>query len=198
MRLLLVRHGESEWNAARRLQGQADIALSERGREQARRLRPLIEGLAPDLCVSSDLARAAETARLLGAERARLTPALREIDVGRWTGEAIAEIVSREPEAYAGWRAGTHAPEGGETWAAFRARAAQAVAAAAQGRRHLLVVCHGGVIRALLDHFLALAPARIVPVGPASLTALRLDGAGAARLELFNFTPGQPDLAAPD
>lgn len=198
MRLLLVRHGESEWNAARRLQGQADIALSERGREQARRLRPVIKGLEPDRCLSSDLRRAAETASLLGAEGASFTPELREIDVGCWTGQAIADIVAREPEAYAGWRAGTHAPEGGESWAAFRARAARAVEEAAQGCRHLLVVCHGGVIRALLEHFLALTPARIIPVGPASLTALRLNGQGTARLELFNFTPGQPELAAPD
>ena len=198
MRLLLVRHGESEWNAVRRLQGQADIALSERGREQARHLRPVIEGLAPDRSLSSDLRRAAETARLLGAEGATLTPGLREIDVGCWTGEAIADIVAREPEAYAGWRAGSHAPQGGESWGAFRDRAAQAVEQAAQGCRHLLVVCHGGVIRALLEHFLALAPARIIPVGPASLTAIRLNSEGTARLELFNFTPGQPELAAPD
>ena len=61
MRLLLVRHGETEWNAARRLQGQADIALSDRGRDQARRLRPVIEALRPDRVVTSDLLRAAET-----------------------------------------------------------------------------------------------------------------------------------------
>lgn len=199
MRLLLVRHGESEWNAARRLQGQADIALSERGCEQARRLRPVVEGLAPDRALSSDLRRAADTARLLGAEPLALTADLREIDVGAWTGESIADIVAREPEAYAGWRAGVHAPERGESWAVFRARAARAVETeAAAGGRSLLVVCHGGVIRALLEHFLDLSPSRIIPVGPASLTTLRLSPRGAARLELFNFTAGLPELAAPD
>jgi broad specificity phosphatase PhoE len=198
MRLLLVRHGESEWNAMRRLQGQADIALSPRGREQARRLRPVIAALAPERCLSSDLARAAETARLLGAEAATLTPGLREIDVGGWTGETIADIVAREPDAYAGWRAGTHTPERGESWAAFRDRAARAVEAGAEGVSNLLVVCHGGVVRALLEHFLDLTPSRIIPVGPASLTALRIARRGAARLELFNFTPGLPELAAPD
>ncbi|WP_229582902.1 histidine phosphatase family protein [Paracoccus sp. S-4012] len=197
MRILLVRHDESEWNASRRLQGQADIALSDRGREQARLLRPMIEALAPDAVIASDLARAAETARILGADTAALTPALREIDVGNWTGEPITQIIAREPEHYAGWRAGTHAPEGGETWAAFRSRVAAAVERAAEGTNHLLVVCHGGVIRALIEHFLELAPARIIPVGPASLTALRL-GKGPARLELFNVTPGRLELSAPD
>ncbi len=61
----------------------------------------------------------------------------------------------------------------------------------AKGCRNLLVVCHGGVVRTLLEHFLALTPARIILVGPASLTALRFSGEGAARLELFHFTPGQ-------
>jgi probable phosphoglycerate mutase len=82
MRLLLVRHGASEWNAVRRLQSQADLALSDLGREQARRLRPVTEALVPDQTISSDLVRAAETARLLGATDANLMPGLREIAVG--------------------------------------------------------------------------------------------------------------------
>lgn len=63
--------------------------------------------------------------------------------------------------------------------------------------RCLLVVTHGGVIRAVLQNYLELEPARIIPVAPASLTALRL-GAGDARLELFNYRPGGLELNAPD
>ena len=69
-RILLVRHGESEWNAVRRLQGQADIDLSQKGRRQAAALAPVVEGLAPDLVLTSDLKRAADTAALLGYPQA--------------------------------------------------------------------------------------------------------------------------------
>ena len=153
MRLLLVRHGQSEWNASRRLQGQADIALSEKGRAQARALAPVIAAIRPDAAITSDLARAAETARLIWNQPASPTAALREIDVGDWTGQAIARLVADVPDEYHGWRAGAFAPPGGEIWADFRARTAAAIAAAPQSG-NLLVVCHGGVIRALLEHLL--------------------------------------------
>jgi probable phosphoglycerate mutase len=67
----------------------------------------------------------------------------------------------------------------------------------AAGTGTALAVCHGGVIRAALQHFLGVAPRQIIPVAPASLTALRING-DAARLELFNWRPGALDLDAPD
>lgn len=200
MRVLLVRHGQSEWNATRRLQGQADIPLSDLGRDQARRLAPVIAGLDVSHVLTSDLSRAAETARLIGLPLAVPTPSLREIDVGDWTGAEITDLRGERPADYAAWRAGSFAPKGGELWADFRTRVVSAIEAArpASGA-NLLAVCHGGVIRALLDHYLGLSPRRIIPVGPASLTALRLNGDGqGARLELFNHTPGIPDFEAPD
>ncbi len=199
MRLLLVRHGQSEWNAARRLQGQADIALSDKGRAQARALAPVIAAIRPDAAITSDLARAVETARLiLPGPAPSATPALREIDVGDWTGAEILHLIAKQPENYQGWRAGTYAPPGGEMWADFRARAANAITTAPQADT-LLAVCHGGVIRALLQHFLNLAPARIIPVSPASLTSIRLNGdLSGARLELFNYTASAPEFEAPD
>ncbi|MEO1222615.1 MAG: histidine phosphatase family protein [Pseudomonadota bacterium] len=202
MRLLLVRHGQSEWNASRRLQGQADVALSEEGRRQADALRPTIEAIAPDRAISSDLARVRETAERIGAKQATFTSDLREIDVGDWTGKAIDAISSADPEAYAGWRAGTHAPPGGEDWSSFVARVGAVIEreqTTGPGET-LLVVCHGGVIRALIQHLLGLPPARIIPVAPASLTLLQLDKAGGqnGRLELFNYRPGNLDFEAPD
>ena len=80
-RVLLVRHGESAWNASRRLQGQADIALLARGEEQARLLRPVIAALEPDKVVCSDLARARKTAELLGISPSTLYRRLREYDL---------------------------------------------------------------------------------------------------------------------
>lgn len=114
-RLLLVRHGESEWNAARRLQGQADIGLSETGEAQAVSLAPTIAKLAPDRVITSDLRRARRTADLLGFPEAVKEPGLREVDVGAWTGREIETIIADEPDAYRAWRAGTFAPEGEKT-----------------------------------------------------------------------------------
>ena len=84
-RLLLVRHGESTWNAEHRLQGQADPPLSELGREQAEALLPFLDGI-PDRRLSSDLTRAVQTAELLGLAGAPTDPRWREIDIGEWAG----------------------------------------------------------------------------------------------------------------
>lgn len=201
MRLLLVRHGQSVWNADRRLQGQADIALSALGRRQATDLAPVIAGFAPCRAITSDLIRARDTAALLGFAAARPDPALREHSVGAWEGRAIPDIVAQSPADYAGWRAGTFTPPGGEAWGHFTARTTAAIRAeqAAGACRNLLVICHGGVIRALLHGLLGIAPTSVIPVAPASLTTLLFPQQGsAARLELFNYRPGQIDLDAPD
>jgi glucosyl-3-phosphoglycerate phosphatase len=201
MRLLLVRHGQSEWNAGRVLQGQADIPLSDLGRAQAQALASVIARMQPDRAITSDLLRARETAALIGYPQARLEPALREIHVGAWEGQSIPDLIAADADAYAGWRAGTHRPDGGEVWDEFTARASAAIRAemAKGGAQTLLAVCHGGVIRALLQRFLNLAPRQIIPAAPASVTALRMDaGGGHARLEVFNYRPGEMDLDPPD
>jgi len=171
VRLLLVRHAESTWNAEGRWQGHGDPPLSERGRRQAEALARALAPRAIEVLATSDLARAVETAaplaRALGLEPLRLA-ALRELDVGRWCGLTRAEIVRGDADALAAFDAG--APEaragGGESRAELAQRAARAVAALARehpGRR-IAVVTHLGVIRALagaeLDHaqWHALAP----------------------------------------
>src|SRR5262245_32904670 len=112
-RILLVRHGESTYNAEARLQGQADPPLSERGREEARVLARWLDGAAPERAISSDLVRARETAALLGHPDARTDPRLREIDVGEWQGRPLADFPGgSEPS----WRGGPLVPPGGETW----------------------------------------------------------------------------------
>lgn len=201
MRLLLVRHGQSEWNASHRLQGQADISLSEHGRNQANSLRPIIEAAKPCRTISSDLARVRETAERIGAQAPQFTNKLREIDVGEWTGRVIKDIQTHDPEDYLGWRAGTQTPPGGERWSDFVDRVSDVIRTEERNPcENLLVVCHGGVIRAILQRFLGLQPANIIPVGPASLTAMRLANASGkpARLELFNYRPDTLDFEAPD
>lgn len=197
-RLLLVRHGETEWNALRRLQGQTDIALSDHGRAQARALAPLVAAQAPDHARSSDLKRAAETAGLLGYGASQLDAGLREQSLGDWSGVEIADLLAATPELYKGWRAGSYTPPGGEEWPEFRARITTVAMAAVQACDSVaLITCHGGVIRAALDGLLGLEPARVIPVGPASLTILALDGP-LWRLEAFNVTGASPELNAPD
>lgn len=199
-RLMMVRHGESEWNASRRLQGQADIDLSDKGRKQALALRATVEALNPDIAITSDLKRAFETAKLLGIDAPLPNPALREIDVGAWTGRQIADIRADDADGYQAWRSGAFTPEGGEHWRDFVTRTSACVMDCLGVSDRVLVVCHGGVIRALLEKLVDLPPKRIIPVGPASLTVLaeRPQGSGSMRLELFNYSPLGPVLDAPD
>lgn len=162
--LLIVRHGQSIWNAEGRWQGQADPPLSAEGEVQARtaahRLAAVPGGVTFDLVVSSDLGRAVRTAELmavlLGVDADLVVePGLREYDVGEWSGRTRAEIEARWPGALEQWGRGTlTAPPGGEDRSALDARVVRAgrrVAAVAAERRagRILAVAHGGVIRAL-------------------------------------------------
>jgi probable phosphoglycerate mutase len=170
MALWFARHGESTWNAAGRWQGQADPPLSELGRAQAARLAERLAGAGVALLAASDLARARETAEIVGARLGlspRLDPALREHDVGAWSGLTHAEIERRWPEDLARFLAGDLAlrPGGGESRLALRARVRSAVARLAEGAPGpFAVVSHLGVL-------LALAPA--ARAAPGEL--LRLD-----------------------
>ncbi len=201
MRLLLVRHGQSEWNATHRLQGQADIALSAIGRDQADALRSTIDEIGPCRAISSDLKRVRDTATRIGAPDAVPSMRLREIDVGDWTGRTTSDIIAEDENAYLAWRAGTGTPPGGEPWSDFADRVCAVIKQEAEAPcANLLVVCHGGVIRGILQRFLNLQPASIIPVAPASLTAIRLanDAGKPNRLELFNYRPISLDFEAPD
>jgi probable phosphoglycerate mutase len=203
MRLILVRHGETEWNSERRLQGQADAPLSALGREQAAALAPVFRnGLSPDHVVASDLPRARVSAGIMGFQNAALDPRFREIDVGDWSGKLIADIRADDEAAYRGWRAGSHTPPGGESWSAFKDRIVDGVRdLAAADHDTVLVVAHGGVIRAACEALVGLQAANVVPVGPASITIFDVDSTGDrldARLEGYNLTPARPHLGAPD
>ncbi len=116
MRLILVRHGETVWNAERRLQGHAHAPLSDRGVKQARDAAKFFsDGQAPGLVVSSDLSRACHTAELLGFSDFEADPRLCEVDLGEWTGRWIEEIETSAKGAYRDWRLGAYTPPQGET-----------------------------------------------------------------------------------
>jgi probable phosphoglycerate mutase len=97
--------------------------------------------------VVSDLARARETAALLGLD-AWVDPAWREIDVGSWAGRTAAEVDAEDDEL-TNWRGGPRTAPDGETWAAFSERVAAAAAPLLAGPDSHIVVCHGGCVRAV-------------------------------------------------
>jgi broad specificity phosphatase PhoE len=152
--ILLARHGESDWNVARRWQGHADRPLTEKGRAQARALAERLQRVELDALYSSDLQRAAatamEVARAQGLEVIELET-LREVDVGSWSGLTRPEAEKRFPEGVARWREGFPGWDDGETYEQMTERVLGAVlgiARAHEGGR-VLVVSHGGPIRAL-------------------------------------------------
>lgn len=164
-RILLVRHGQSEWNAIGRWQGWADPELSALGREQSRLATAGVGRV--DAVVSSDLRRAFDTATImaegLGVGPVAVEPLLRERDVGEWTGLTRSEIEQRWPGALAGPMPD---PPGGEGWAEVRERMRSAVdgLAATHTEEVVLAVTHGGVIRGLERH-LGLEPEPLPNLG---------------------------------
>jgi broad specificity phosphatase PhoE len=114
--LLLVRHGETDWNRDRVFQGQVDVPLNASGRRQAHDLAVRLCDWKVDVLYSSGLARAAERASIIGTMlglEPRLSVDLREIDVGRWGGLTHAELESQYPGEMAALARGEDIPRGG-------------------------------------------------------------------------------------
>jgi probable phosphoglycerate mutase len=160
-RILLVRHGETDWNATGRIQGHSDTPLNAAGHEQARRVARRLAREPVRALYSSDLARAFQTATAIG-QTLGLTvvtsPRLRERQYGVWEGLTAAEIQARFPEQFAEWRARStdFAPPQGETRSQLLTRALAELQAIA--RRHarevVVVVTHGGFCYVLINHIL--------------------------------------------
>lgn len=152
-----MRHGESIWNAERRIQGQLDPPLSPEGRRQAEKLGRRLAGRRLAGFYSSDLKRAFQTSKVI-AESIGMDPvpyaSLREIYLGEWEGLRTEDLAARFPDVWARW---SQEPDwdlvpGGEGAAVFEGRAGEAIDAIA--KRHqdgeVLVVTHGGVIQVAL------------------------------------------------
>ena len=193
--LLLVRHGETAWNAEQRWQGHYEEPLSPKGRLQAEALAIRVALDAPCALHSSDLPRARETAEEI-ARHTGLTPAYdprwREVDVGEWVGLAPDEVEARYPEGFARWLAGGTGWRQGESYLDMAERgleAARDIVEVHQGATAPVVcVTHGGVIRALVMHVLGMPPTarRLLSTGPtATVTAIDAT-APVWRLRSFN------------
>lgn len=168
--IYFVRHGETDWNADRRLQGQTDICLNETGRRQAARngrmLRELIRDFTGLDFVASPLSRTRETMEILRGEIGprcpdyRVDARLKEINFGHWEGFTWAELPDRDPEGYSarladpfGWR-----PRNGESYRDLMER----ISAWCESLdSNVVVVSHGGVSRVLRGHLLGIDPCEV-------------------------------------
>lgn len=187
----VVRHGESTWNAEGRWQGQADPPLSDAGTSQAEAVALRYEGTTLDMIWSSDLTRARDTAkpvaRKLGLD-VKTLPAMREMDVGTWTGLTRREIAVRFPEEWDAVESGGDPVRGGgesrahlmtRVRGAFASLTAESLAADA---RHVMLVTHGGVVREIALMALGLevegmrAVRRLAAPGNASVSVVATAG----------------------
>ncbi|MDA8417483.1 MAG: histidine phosphatase family protein [Desulfobacteraceae bacterium] len=192
MRLVLVRHGTTDGQRAGRYQGASDPPLSRTGREQASALGARLPP-GPFRCLCSPRLRARETAEMALAGAGRelefvIVEALREIDFGRWEGLTFAEILAQDQALVAAWQrhpARFRFPDG-EATSSFWRRVRGVLGEIISRPEPALVICHGGVIRAMLCLLLALPRAKALcfDIQPASLTVLEVDGVRGQLLSL--------------
>ena len=179
--LYLVRHGETDWNAAGRWQGQTDVGLNATGRTQAIQVADALRGRTIAGVVASDLGRASETARIvadaIGVPLVYLDSALRERSFGCFEGLTRQECEQRHPESWRAWLAERRPPPGGEDQAALALRVTGAVVKAAEHvageAAAVVVVSHAAAIRA----FVAAATGTLPPpVANAEVRRVTWDG----------------------
>ena len=196
--IILLRHGETEWNVANRVQGHGDSRLTAAGRAQARSLAQRLAGEHFDLLVASDLGRALETAQPLAeasGHAIRRDARLRERNFGAGEGLSYEEITRRYPGGFP--RVGTasasessdaeidpdYAIPGGESRRQFHERVAAAFEslAAEHPEARIVVVTHGGVLGALYRHVhgISVAAPQRIPIANASYNAVSCHGPGA-------------------
>ena len=151
--IVMVRHGETDWNRERRFQGRADQPLNEAGRGQARELAELLRREPVSAVYTSPLRRARETAEILAGDfglRPRPLDALLEIDVGAWEGLTIDEVRAAYPgRADEDWRSGW---DEGETYDELSRRVLPALVELGTKHEggHVLAVTHAGPLRAAM------------------------------------------------
>jgi glucosyl-3-phosphoglycerate phosphatase len=195
-RLVLWRHGETDHNAAGRMQGHIDAVLTPTGWNQARFAVPALARFDPDLVLSSDLRRAADTATVFAEASGlplRLDKRLRETHLGLWQGLTGEEVEDGWPGAMAQWqRDATFAPPGGENKVSVAVRGAEVVADLDETAEGTALLCaHGGLISALTSRLLGLPVEHWPQVGGMgnchwTVLTRRSGGDGRWRLSAYN------------
>jgi alpha-ribazole phosphatase len=183
VRLTLIRHGSTEWNALRRFQGRTDVPLSAEGRAQARAVVGTLRSEPFDRIYSSGLARAAETAQMLGEAsgvEVLVDDRLQEFDFGHWEGRTWDEVVAAYPHlaGLGPTAAKLYAPEGGESFAQVCERAKSFLdELALRDFATAAVVTHAGVLHAIFAVLRLEPPERFTPGGITRIALEAADGA---------------------
>jgi len=195
-RIILIRHGETVWNAEGRIQGHEDIALSERGVRQAQLVAERLSNIQIHAVYSSDLLRAKETAEIIAARhglKVNPTSALREAYLGSWQGKTLAEVAETDPELVALWlsNSAVHRPPKAEKLEDVQARAVAAVKQITEDHpdQNVAVVAHGGPIKAIICWAIEapISSMRLIRLDNGSITCIRGDKTR-MRLEVCNDT----------
>ena len=197
-RIFLVRHGATVLTAEDRFAGATNVALSDEGREQARRLGLRLAGEPLAAVYASPLDRTVETARLIAQPHelaVETREGLREISHGRWEGLTRGEVEDQFPAEAAAWEEDPFcfAPVGGESGLEVTARALPALLEIVRAHpdERVLVVSHKATIRLLLSSLLGFDPRRYrdnLDQSPAALNIVDFKDSVRARLTLFNDT----------
>jgi broad specificity phosphatase PhoE len=190
--LAVIRHGPTEWNAAKKLQGMSDIPLSEEGRALVATWK-LPDEFRGWRFLSSPLSRAQETAKALHGQALMIEPLLREMSFGEWEGFTIKELAARnKPEEFQALadKGLDMLPPGGESPRMVIERLQTLLKRLAQEGHPTVAVCHKGVIRALLSlatgwPMLGKQPVRL---DWSSLHCFRLEPDGTPKLERINVS----------
>jgi broad specificity phosphatase PhoE len=167
----LIRHGETEWSLSGAHTGRTDIALTERGREAAARVRDFFRGRPFALVLSSPLQRALETCRIAGyGDVVELEPNLQEWDYGVFEGRTTPDIRLSEPE----WLIWTASIEKGESLDEVGARADAVIERARRAGGDVLLFAHGHLLRILAARWVGLPPSggRYLTLGTTGLSIL--------------------------
>jgi len=167
-RLVVWRHGNTDWNAGSRVQGQTDVPLNEFGLQQAVDAAALLVRLKPAAIVASDLRRAADTAAALAALTGlsvSYDPRLRERYFGAWQGLTMAQVATQRPKEYARWISGADVIAGDvETLDDLGKRVADALSDAAElapPGGTVVVATHGAAARQGIGHLLGWPTAQL-------------------------------------
>ena len=181
-RIILARHGQTEWNLQYRFQGRTDIKLTETGKCQAQALASRLSSWPVEIVYTSPLERAYYTAEAV-AKRHNLTPVilpeLEEINFASWEGESISGLEKNQHSVFSAWRSDPffYPPEGAETWEKLYARIARAVKIFLGGDyKRIVVISHGGIIRALYAVFVGLNPHKVwnIEVSNCSMSGIEM------------------------
>lgn len=186
MKLILVRHGETDWNVAEIFRGRLDVELNETGRRQAELLAEYLAGLKIKAVLSSPLKRALKTAEIIAAHhnlKITTAPELVDFDFGDWQGLSLETVRDKYPELYAGWLKSPHRVKipGGESLRDVRDRVLGLVSrVTASGAGDTVMVSHRVVNKVLIVALLGLEESYFWNI--------RLDTAG---LTVFDFEDGR-------